>query len=672
MISGSTASAQSASNIINLFSGLVGTAITQATIAEWQRVRPDELQCIDQRLGQVGLSIRAAIQQGMMPNDPRLASARLACRNDIGLTSPSFDCTRATLPDERSICSNPELARLDRLASVGYDFVRTSKGEQMARRLAAQLLRYRRLCGANVDCIREAQLNAIKVYRENGAPIELPTEPVQQQSPSIYSVDGFALGGNAFQRGTYNEYSCKPSEQFILFTVCERKKAETIQRGKFTSTYILLYSQDGRVAYANRLLEPAWFSTGEAKDDIGRLTKKYRQQPNLLQMPNNREGLKGTIATWGELMLQPLSEDKKQALLNGREVKVGLLVDYLGNTIQSMQIGLPVYEIAGNSGFVWAASWDESGVGVLRFFAADTSNLNGSIVATKIDARSLKAQELKTKYEELLNKAKSGDADAALALSDAYLNGNGVDKNSAEAVRWLKVLVDKGDARAETKLASMMLEGNGIPRDENAALQLFKSAADKNNPEATYSLGNIYDRGQGVAVDSTEAFKWFERAASLGSASARVRIEEGQKVADAARAARIKLEDHLSSIKAKDLRQRVFEQSVVLSSANAHMSYADLVKVRASTETANRLSAELEDLDRISKLGDSLIKEVEARLNKITSDAPLIVQLHLSISDVQSAINSQQLEKLQSAMGNLSNLYNANQKRLHDMEFEAP
>ena len=172
----------------------------------------------------------------------------------------------------------------------------------MASNLGTQLLRYRRLCGANVDCIREAQLGAIKVYRENGAPVELPTEVVQQQSTTIYSVDGFALGSNVFQSGVaYNEYSCKPSEQFLLFTTASVRRETAIPRGQFTSTYTLFYSQDGTIRLCEPALEPAWFSADEANDDIERLTKKYHQQPNLLQIPDNRDGLKGIIAAWGKL-----------------------------------------------------------------------------------------------------------------------------------------------------------------------------------------------------------------------------------------------------------------------------------------------------------------------------------------------------------------------------------
>jgi TPR repeat protein len=389
-------------------------------------------------------------------------------------------------------------------------------------------------------------------------------------------------------------------------------------------------------------------------------------------MPENQERLGGMIAAWGDVILRPLSADRREALLNGREVRLSIWIDFLGDLFRSLQLGLPVYEITGNAGFIWAASWNVTGVGGLRFFAVDPSALNNVGLATKLDTNAAKAQELKRKFEELLGKAKSGDVDAARAVSGAYLNGSGVERSPGEASRWLKILADKGDTRAQAQLALMMLEGNGIQKDPKAALELFKSVAEKNDPEAAYTVGRIYDRADGVEVNSAEAFAWFEKAAALGSSSARDRIEEGQKVAEAARVARNRLEGSLNSIKAEDLRRRVLDQSVALASANARMSYGELANTRQTIESANRQITELDDLDRVSNLANSLVKEVEDELRKITSDAPLMNQLRLGIIDVQKAVGAQDLASLQSAMGNLSRLYKGNLARLHAMEFEAP
>jgi hypothetical protein len=50
-----------------------------------------------------------------------------------------------------------------------------------------------------------------------------------------------------------------------------------------------------------------------------------------------------------------------------------LLIDFLGNFARSAKAGLPVYRIDGGPGFVWAASFDLKGRGILRLAAVDAS-----------------------------------------------------------------------------------------------------------------------------------------------------------------------------------------------------------------------------------------------------------------------------------------------------------
>jgi uncharacterized protein len=38
--------------------------------------------------------------------------------------TPSFDCAKATYPDERTICFSAELSQLDNVANAGYEYVR--------------------------------------------------------------------------------------------------------------------------------------------------------------------------------------------------------------------------------------------------------------------------------------------------------------------------------------------------------------------------------------------------------------------------------------------------------------------------------------------------------------------------------------------------------------------
>lgn len=262
--------AQSGSDIVNIFGGLVQTAISQATQAEWRKLSPAEMSCIDENLRQRGLSIGQAVQQGITPSDGRLAEVRRFCRSVVVQNPPS-------------VASNPSVI-------------------------------------------------------------------------SIYAVDGLNLGAKvSFESSVYRQYQCNPSEQFNGFSWCTRKVPESSRRGPFVSSYSILHSPDGTVSYVNRYLEPAWFSGNEANEDIGRLAKKYGQ-PSVMAMPQ-AEGLQGLMASWGSVTLLPLDANNVAQLAQGRDIRAGLMVDFLGNFRRSAQLGLPIYRLAGGPGFVWAANW---------------------------------------------------------------------------------------------------------------------------------------------------------------------------------------------------------------------------------------------------------------------------------------------------------------------------
>ncbi|MGX4807274.1 hypothetical protein [Bradyrhizobium guangdongense] len=282
--------AQSGSDIVNIFGGLVQTAITQATQAEWRKIPAAEMSCIDENLRQRGLSIAQAVQQGISPGDGRLADVRRFCRSGLA-QNPS------------GIAVSPSVI-------------------------------------------------------------------------SIYAVDGLNLGAKVnFESSVYRQYQCSPSEQFNGFSWCTRKVAESSRRGPFVSSYSILHSPDGTVSYVNRYLEPAWFSGNEANEDIGRLARKYGQ-PNVMAMPQ-AEGVQGLMASWGTVTLLPLDANNLALLAQGRDIRAGLMVDFLGNFRRSAQLGLPIYRLAGGPGFVWAANWDQGGRGTLRFFAVDASTFAG-------------------------------------------------------------------------------------------------------------------------------------------------------------------------------------------------------------------------------------------------------------------------------------------------------
>jgi uncharacterized protein len=98
---------------------------------------------------------------------------------------PSFNCAKATYPDEYAICSSAEVSHLDNVADAGYEYVHRVYGNQYARSIDLPLLQARRACAADVACIKEQQLAAIKQFKSLGAPInDLPAASITTPPPT--------------------------------------------------------------------------------------------------------------------------------------------------------------------------------------------------------------------------------------------------------------------------------------------------------------------------------------------------------------------------------------------------------------------------------------------------------------------------------------------------------
>ena len=68
-------------------------------------------------------------------------------------------------------------------------------------------------------------------------------------------------------------------------------------------------------------------------------------------------------------------------------------------------------------------------------------------------------KKLKEEFEELKKNAEQGDADAQYNLGNAYLNGNGVEKDLEEAAKWFKKAADRGHKEARLLSWAMYYHG---------------------------------------------------------------------------------------------------------------------------------------------------------------------------------------------------------------------
>jgi hypothetical protein len=189
--------------------------------------------------------------------------------------------------------------------------------------------------------------------------------------PTQYAVDGLIIGAQ-LSSDRAREYKCNPSDQFNGFTWCQKTKNAKDARGSYTSAYSILHSRDRNLVYVNRSQEPAFLNANEVESEIQRYSGKIGEEPHLIKMPH-RGVRDGIIAVWGKISLEQLDPQSIRMLAEGKRPKKGLLIDFLGNFVQSAKEGLAIYRIDGGPGFVWAASFDQKGRGTLRLAAVNAS-----------------------------------------------------------------------------------------------------------------------------------------------------------------------------------------------------------------------------------------------------------------------------------------------------------
>jgi hypothetical protein len=285
------------------------------------------------------------------------------------------------------------------LAQTLNDLTRMFGPPQRPSVQAATRSEWNKISRPEVGCINEE-------LRKHGAKIEtliqhgvMPSDPKirdirsdcrQSPSGSRYVVAGLDLGSRVqFDSSEYREYKCGPSDQFDGFTWCQKTRQE---RGFANVTYSILHSQDGTLVYVNRFQEPAFFGRNEADEAIRQYSTRIGEKAQIKRLPPRRGIPEGKLATWGKVVLEPLDNDSIKMLAEGRSPKKAYLIDFIGNFARSAKEGLPIYRISGGAGFLWLASFDPIGRGILRSAAVDPSASHPSSLPSEAGVTGLDVQ----------------------------------------------------------------------------------------------------------------------------------------------------------------------------------------------------------------------------------------------------------------------------------------
>jgi uncharacterized protein len=112
--------------------------------------------------------------------------------------------------------------------------------------------------------------------------------------------------------------------------------------------------------------------------------------------------------------------------------------------------------------------------------------------------------------------AEQGDASAEFQLGAMYTFGEGVPRDTEQAVIWYRKAAEQGNADAQAKLGLGYAYGIGTPKDAAQALVWYGKAAEQGNSFAQFNLGVMYEDGAGVPQNYITAHTWFTLAASRG------------------------------------------------------------------------------------------------------------------------------------------------------------
>lgn len=120
--------------------------------------------------------------------------------------------------------------------------------------------------------------------------------------------------------------------------------------------------------------------------------------------------------------------------------------------------------------------------------------------------------------------AEHGHVGAFWSLSKCYESGLGVEQDEEKALQFLNAAAEGGNADAQLQLGWQYFFGSKVLEDKSKAFDLFKAASDQFNLSALVWQGHCYQHGAGVSQDRTRACELYLKAANLGMLSAQFKL----------------------------------------------------------------------------------------------------------------------------------------------------
>ncbi|WP_213881553.1 tetratricopeptide repeat protein [Pseudomonas sp. dw_358] len=120
----------------------------------------------------------------------------------------------------------------------------------------------------------------------------------------------------------------------------------------------------------------------------------------------------------------------------------------------------------------------------------------------------------------LLDQAGAGNVEAQARLGQLLLDGHGITKDGALALRWFRIAAAAGHLAAINMTGRCLEQGWGCTADLAGAAACYHRSAVGGLDWGQYNFANLLGQGRGVARDMAQALVWYQRAADQGHAKA--------------------------------------------------------------------------------------------------------------------------------------------------------
>ncbi|WP_158554744.1 cell envelope integrity protein TolA [Methylovirgula sp. 4M-Z18] len=240
------------------------------------------------------------------------------------------------------------------------------------------------------------------------------------QTGNRFQIEGLAPGDKVLVNSSvYADYKCGPSK-FEPDVYCTRVKRDA-NSARGTTTTAILHRPSGEVLFISNTTTPLTLSGEEIDSEINRLNRIFGSQPHVVMPPDNvRSDNDAALVTWGNIRLRPIDAALRQTILAGGTINQGFLVDHLNDLKKSISEGLPVYQIEGGRGFIFAANWDRDGRGTIATRSIDQAALQPDVDRLALSISQLQA-DIRGDLTKLKGTPQAGATQAQIAgLSEEF------------------------------------------------------------------------------------------------------------------------------------------------------------------------------------------------------------------------------------------------------------